>query len=58
LVIKIQNKGASKLKLPTKLSTIVNKMRLLSNEESVNLVLKFYEFAKENDGSENTKTII
>jgi len=36
--------------LPTKLSTTVNKIRLLTNEENVNLVLKFHEFIKDNLG--------
>jgi hypothetical protein len=38
--------------MPTKLSTTVNKIRLLPNEENANLVLKFHEFMKENGASE------
>jgi len=38
--------------LPTKLSTTVNKIRLLSNKENVKLVLKFHQFMKENSASE------
>jgi integrase/recombinase XerD len=38
--------------MPTKLSTTVNKIRLLPNEGNVKLVLKFHEFMKENGASE------
>ena len=38
--------------MPTKLSTTVNKIRLLQNEENAKLVLRFYEFMKENGASE------
>jgi hypothetical protein len=38
--------------LPTKLSTTVNKIRLLPKEENVKLVFKFHEFMKENGASE------
>jgi hypothetical protein len=38
--------------LPAKLSTTVNKIRLLPNEENAKLVLKFHEFMKENGASE------
>jgi hypothetical protein len=63
LVSKIQNEGGFQLKLPTKLSTTVNKIRLLSNEENAKLVLRFHDFMKENNASErhqnnNLKTIL
>ncbi|MGN6351172.1 MAG: hypothetical protein ACTHL3_06880 [Candidatus Nitrosocosmicus sp.] len=38
--------------MPTKLSTTVNKIRLLPKEENVTLVFKFHEFMKENGASE------
>jgi len=38
--------------MPTKLSTTVNKIRLIPNEENVKLVLKFHEFMKDNGASE------
>ena len=49
--------------MPAKLSTTVNKIRLLSNPENAKLFLKFYEFMKENGASErhqnnNLKAII
>ena len=49
--------------MPTKLSTTVNKIRLIPNEENVKLVLKFHEFMKDNGASErhqnnNLKTIL
>lgn len=38
--------------MPTKLSTTVNKIGLLQNEENANLILKFHEFMKQNGASE------
>lgn len=38
--------------MPTKLSTTVNKIRLLSNPENAKLVLQFHDFMIENDASE------
>ena len=49
--------------MPAKLSTTVNKIRLLSNPENAKLIFEFYEFMKENGTSErhqnnNLKAII
>lgn len=49
--------------MPTKLSTTVNKIRLLSNPDNAKIIFKFYEFMKENGASErhqnnNLKAII
>ena len=38
--------------MPAKLSTTVNKISLLPNEENAKLVLKFHEFMRENAPSE------
>ncbi len=38
--------------MPTNLTITVKKIRLLPNEENVNLVFKFHEFMKENGVSE------
>jgi integrase/recombinase XerD len=51
LVIKKQNEGGFQI-MPTKLSTTVNKIRLLPNEQNIKLILKFHEFMKENGASE------
>jgi integrase/recombinase XerD len=62
LVKAYRNEGVY-LKLPTKLCTTVNKIRLFSNSENAKLVHNFYEFMKENGASErhqnnNLKAII
>ncbi len=49
--------------MPAKLSTTINNIKLLSNQENVVLILKFYEFMKNPDASErhqnnNLKAII
>jgi hypothetical protein len=47
-----RDEGSLQIILPTKLSTTVNKIRLLPNKENVKLVLKFHEFMKGNSTSE------
>lgn len=49
--------------MPAKLSTTVNKIKTLFNQENARLILDFHEFMKENGASEihqnnNLKTII
>jgi integrase/recombinase XerD len=51
-LVKVYRNEGVYLKLPTKLSTTVNKIRLLSNTENAKLILQFYEFMKENGASE------
>jgi hypothetical protein len=46
-----RNERSLQIILPTKLSTTVNKIKLLPNEENTKLVLKFHEFMKKNGAS-------
>jgi hypothetical protein len=43
LVSKTENEGGFQITLPTKLSTIVSKIKLLPNEENSKLVLIFHD---------------